>query len=280
MVNQSTEHTVKANTVVRIAHSIEEALALKAQLPKSSRFISGGTLIQLEREQGNELPEQLISLERIPSLFGIEETEDYVLIGAATPLNQCASVELLQTVIPTVASKAVRNRATLGGNLMYTCGDTIPALIALGATVSIVEENGERTVSVADFLSLKVNEPIVTQIHIPKVKIESFFYQKVGFRKSFSKSQLTVASMISIDKQRVQSNVRLVFSDGERAAIRLRTTERVLGGHKLTKSVIQKVSESLNEELARIKTATTYQRMVTKNLFISELINRTEGSLE
>ncbi|EZH66817.1 hypothetical protein DH09_02435 [Bacillaceae bacterium JMAK1] len=280
MVNQTTEHTLKANTVVQVAHSVKEALELKAQRPLSSRLISGGTLIQLEREQGKVLPEQLISLEQIPSLRGIEETEDFMIIGAMTTLSECANVECLKTVIPTVASPAVRNRATLGGNLMYTCGDTIPALIALDAKVTVVDGAEERTVSVIDFLPLRADEPIVTHIHIPKESVESFFYQKVGFRKSFSKSQLTVSSMLCLDNQRVQNNVRFAFSDGERAAMRLTSTEQALVGQQLTKSIIQEASETLRKELALIDTATTYQRTVAKNVFISELINRMEGSFE
>ncbi len=67
-------------------------------------------------------------------------------------------------------SRQIRNRATLGGNLVTASpiGDTAPVLLALAAEVVLASAGGPRRLPFDDFLS-----PILLSIIVPRVAPET-----------------------------------------------------------------------------------------------------------
>jgi CO/xanthine dehydrogenase FAD-binding subunit len=108
-------------------------------------------------------PEALVNLKRIPGLKGIEETADRGLrIGALcrhrdlerSPLVRERFVVLAEAASK-VASPAVRNVGTVGGNLCHadSAADLPPALLALGAAVELAGPGGTRSLPLAEFFT-------------------------------------------------------------------------------------------------------------------------------
>jgi xanthine dehydrogenase YagS FAD-binding subunit len=109
-----------------------EAIALATTAPTSSaRYLAGGTnLVDLMRE-GIERPDRLVDISRLP-LAGIDDLPDGSLrIGALARNSQVGNDErirrrypLLARAILSGASPQLRNRATVGGNLLQRtrCG--------------------------------------------------------------------------------------------------------------------------------------------------------------
>lgn len=162
--------------------SVRQAVEALATDEFGSKVIAGGTAVVLMMGQGLIQPETLVSLQRIPGLRFIRETDAAVAIGAGTTLSEIASSDLVRHWHPSlahacgrVANIRIRNAATLGGNLAEAdyASDPPSALVALDATVRITGAQGERESSVADLLvgfyttTLEPSE-IITEIVVPK----------------------------------------------------------------------------------------------------------------
>src|SRR6478672_9672141 len=93
----------------------------------------------------------LISLEHIESLSLISKTATHWHIGAAATLTDVGDVlageyPALDQMLRLFASKQIRHRATLGGNLVTASpiADAPPVLLALDASVVLTSLSGER----------------------------------------------------------------------------------------------------------------------------------------
>jgi CO/xanthine dehydrogenase FAD-binding subunit len=136
--------------------SIDEALALLAANP-AARPLSGGTDLIVQMRSGRTSPGAIVDLKRIAGLTGIRRHGEGFAIGAATACTALKADAALSAAWPGVVEAAnligsvqVRNRATMAGNLCNAspAADSVPALIAAGATVLIAGPQGTREVRV------------------------------------------------------------------------------------------------------------------------------------
>ncbi|HJL29081.1 MAG TPA: FAD binding domain-containing protein, partial [Polyangiaceae bacterium LLY-WYZ-15_(1-7)] len=102
----------------------------------------------------------LIALDAVEELRFHEETDDAITLGAGVPLAEVEEalhgrVPVLDELWPLFSSRLIRNRATLGGNLVNASpiGDSPPALLSLDAEVVLVSAKGERSLPLADFFT-------------------------------------------------------------------------------------------------------------------------------
>ena len=95
----------------------------------------------------------VVAVDAVAELRTLSIGERFIEIGAAVPLSELerslnGRVPLLAEMIPQFASRLIRNRASLGGNLGTgsPIGDASPALLALEARIVLVSSAGEREV--------------------------------------------------------------------------------------------------------------------------------------
>jgi CO/xanthine dehydrogenase FAD-binding subunit len=138
--------------------SVDEALLLLST--PGARIMAGGqNLVPLLAERFVNAT-LLVDISRIETLRHVSVTPEWLRIGAAATLSSLMSVEvaisapLLHAVLPSVASRAVRNRGTLGGNLVVAHPNSeLPvALYALGAQVVLRNATGDRTLPIDEFI--------------------------------------------------------------------------------------------------------------------------------
>jgi carbon-monoxide dehydrogenase medium subunit len=136
--------------------TIDEAVVLLAANP-AARPLSGGTDLIVQMRSGRTTPTAIVDLKRIAQLTGIRRLGGGFAIGAATPCTALKADQALAADWPGVVEAAnligsvqVRNRATMAGNLCNAspAADSVPALIAAGATVLIAGPSGEREAAV------------------------------------------------------------------------------------------------------------------------------------
>ena len=136
--------------------TLEEASALLAADP-SARPLSGGTDLLVQMRSGRVEPAAIIDLKKIPAMKGVRAHDGGFAIGGATACTSLLDDQKLAAAWPGVVEAAnligsvqVRNRATMAGNLCNAspAADSVPALIAAGATALIVGPDGEREVAV------------------------------------------------------------------------------------------------------------------------------------
>jgi len=136
--------------------SVEDAVGLLAGDPQA-RVLAGGTDLIVQMRSGRIAPSAIVDLKRIGGMSGIRSEAGGFVIGAATPCMALKDDAVLCAAWPGVVEAAnligsvqVRNRATMGGNLCNAspAADSVPALVAAGATCVVAGPNGRREVKV------------------------------------------------------------------------------------------------------------------------------------
>src|SRR3972149_6591303 len=207
--------------------TIEETLQALAQQAGKARLVAGATDLILELERGQRVGvTTLIDVTRLTGLDRIELRHDgRIYLGALVTHNHVAGAPLIQELARAraracweVGAPQIRNRATVAGNVTTAspANDSIPPLMALGASVSLRSLRGERQVPLAEFYTgarKTVLQPDEMLVEI------SFAAPPAGTRSTFGKFALRRAQAISV----VNAAVVVELSDGRvrRAAIAL-----------------------------------------------------------
>ena len=141
--------------------SLDQAVALLAAERGEARVLAGGTdlLVQMRTEVIE--PVLLVDIKGIAELRQIKQEAGGYRIGAAVTGAELKEHPSLKAVWPGVVEAAnligstqIQGRATMGGNLCNgsPAADSVPALIAAGAKVSIVGPAGRREVPVEEVM--------------------------------------------------------------------------------------------------------------------------------
>jgi len=140
-------------------NTLAAAVALLAGANGRARVLAGGTDLLIQMRGGRVEPELLVDIKGIPEMTSVVAENGVFRFGAAVPCMELVENKAFVKAWPGVADGAnligsiqVRGRATVGGNLCNAspAADTVPAMIAAGAAVSIVGPNGRREVPVED----------------------------------------------------------------------------------------------------------------------------------
>lgn len=163
--------------------SVPDAVKLLAGAQGLAKVMSGGTDLLVQLRSGRTKPELIVDTKKIPGIIGIRETADGWVVGAATPGAEIGEHAGFSAAYPGVVegtnligSTQVQGRASLAGNLCNAspAADSVPAMIAAGATAVVVGPNGQRTVPVGQIVtapgrtSLAKGE-FILEFHFPKV---------------------------------------------------------------------------------------------------------------
>ena len=139
--------------------SVEEAVGILAAETGLTRIVAGGTDLVVQMGSGRVSPALLMDVKRIPALATITAEAGGFRIGAAVPCAELGEHAGLKKLWPGVVEAAkligstqVQGRATIAGNLCNAspAADSVPALVAVGATARIVSPRGHRDVPVED----------------------------------------------------------------------------------------------------------------------------------
>lgn len=172
---------IPGNFEYHAAASLEEAVKLLGQYGDGAKILAGGqSLLPMMKLRLAE-PAHLIDTSRIAALSGISEQGGTIRIGAMTTQNELIASALLRDKCPLIVETArqiadplVRNRATIGGNLVHgDPGDDHPAvMIALGASYVLRGPKGERVAPANGFYAgpfetrIGAGE-ILTEVRVP-----------------------------------------------------------------------------------------------------------------
>ncbi len=192
--------------------TIDEACSLLAHYGAKSKVLAGGTDLLVNMKKKLLSPEQIISLNRIEGLDEVSyQSRTRLVLGPLGTASNLSNSKLIQEKIPILAQGAgrlgsplVRNRATLGGNLVTArpASDLAPPLLVLSAEVVLKGPKGERTIPLDNFFlgpgqtAIQVDE-ILTQILIPKTQ-GAGAYIKLGSRKALEIALVNVASFLEL----------------------------------------------------------------------------------
>jgi len=210
-------------------------------------IISGGTDLMVQRRNWAELPpffsRDVVYIFNLKELQYIKEDDFYVYIGANFPmsqiLNSTRTPTILKQAIEIIASPALRNMATIAGNIgnASPAGDTLPILYVLNATLKLESIDGSRLVPINEFIlgprkiALQENE-LITEIHLPKVAFTKTVFNKVGGRKADAISKVSFTGAVTI-RDSIVEDFRIAY--GAVGPVIRRSTE--IESHYIGKTV-------------------------------------------
>jgi carbon-monoxide dehydrogenase medium subunit len=194
--------------------TLEEALKLLHELGGNARVLAGGTDLLVKMKQKIEKPKHVISVARIPGLNEIVPRNGHAItVGAGATAAALSRHELVRDRFIPLALAAgrlgapmIRNRATIGGNLVNArpAADLPPACMVLDASLKLKSASGERDVSVNEFFRgpgetvIEPNELLVS-IHVETPPPWSGgSYIKLGARKTLEISMVNVATKLTL----------------------------------------------------------------------------------
>ncbi len=192
--------------------TLEALFALLEEPGINATILAGGTDVMVAGRSGKYAGSVLVDITGLSQLKGIREEGDEIVIGALTSLTDVEKSPLIREKAGALAlgarsagSPQIRNRGTIGGNICNAspAADTLPALIALDANVTLAKAGAERTLPLAAFIEgayrtqLAPGEVAVeVRFKAPAAGTASRFF-KVGRRNALAISRLTVAGFMA-----------------------------------------------------------------------------------
>ncbi len=247
--------------------------------------IAGGT--DLYVQQGDILAESAIRfLNQSPQMKGIITEGNSIHIGALTTFADFANhpdiIELIphiQTYIQRIASHTIRQRATVGGNIITASpiGDISVLLLALNANLVLQAGDNIRNVSLRDFFrgykkTAKKPDEILTEIIIPIPPLATKFnFEKVSKRQYLDCAAVNSAIAIRCEEDTIHE---ISISMGGVAPIPLflKQTSNYFIGKRITQETIAGAFPILQGEispLSDIHGSASYKRLLARQLLIA-----------
>jgi carbon-monoxide dehydrogenase medium subunit len=202
----------------------EEAVVLLTAATGPARVLAGGTDLLIQMRSGRLEPELLVDVKGIAEMTSIAAENGGFRFGAAVTCMELIEHEAFAKAWPGVAdgvkligSIQIRGRATVGGNVCNAspAADSVPAMIAAGATASVLGPNGRREMRVEDIAagpgktSLAKGE-IVTSFVLPRRSPQSGdAYLRFTPRTEMDIAVVGVGVNLTLDDKGVCSQARV-----------------------------------------------------------------------
>ena len=205
-----------------IPKTLKEALDI---LSKHNCYImSVGTDLMVQKHKSSGLlptfDKDILYVANLKELDYIKEDKSKIYIGAETRYSEMLESPLIpdvfKMVIKEIASPAIRNMATMAGNIANAspAGDSLVPLNLFNASVVLQSKGQKREVLVKDFILgvRKIDRQIdemITEIIIPKTELK-VSYTKVGSRKAESITKISFMGGYKVENNKVV-DLRIAF---------------------------------------------------------------------
>jgi xanthine dehydrogenase small subunit len=249
--------------VFHLPASLDELLALRAAHPQAW-LLAGGTDLGLRVSDGREVPEAVICLLNVPELHALESRPEAITIGAALPygrlLEACraeAGFAPLAALLSRLGSRQIRGLGTLGGNLgtASPIGDSLPPLVALGATLRVASARGAREMPVEAFLTgyrsnALAPEEVIVAVTLPRpAQGAHFACEKVSKRHDQDIATVGAALLVR-EEAGVVAEARLAFGGVGATVLRAAGAEAALVGRPFDEAAVAAAAAALARDIA------------------------------
>lgn len=206
-----------------IPNTLTEALEFINQ--NDTEIIAGGTDLMVQKRNWAETPAKFANtvmyIANLSELNYINKIDDHLHIGATTPISDVLDHKdtpmLLKNAIKIMASPALRNCATIAGNIgnASPAGDTLPVLYIYEALIVLETNNKSRILPIEEVIlgprkTVIMKNELITEIIIPLTTFSGILFEKVGGRKADAISKVSFAGAIILKDNKIQS-IRIAY---------------------------------------------------------------------
>ncbi len=280
--------TAAANSAYLRPRRLDALLQARAA-HTDAQLVAGCTDVGLWVTKGHQRFARVIDLSATDELRRVERYPHHIAIGAAVNLSDAFAALLadrpqLRVFAERFAGLPVRNSGTLGGNVANgsPIGDSMPLLIALGASVVLMRWQGtprrgrvvHRELALEDLYTgyrqhVMRPDEVLAWIKVPlPTANERLAVYKVSKRRDDDISAVCLALRLSVSDGRIAS--ASVGVGGVAATpVRARQTESALRGQAFDDAVMQHAGEVLADEFSPIsdmRASAGYRRALLRNL--------------
>jgi xanthine dehydrogenase small subunit len=248
--------------------------------------------------QKGDRPATLVSLAAVPELRAFAIEADTIVLGAALTLTDIeerlrvapeAALPLLAQLLPLFSSRLIRNRATLGGNLMTASpiGDALPVLLALDASVTLASQDGTRDVALRDFFlgyRATAADPgeILTAVRLPRAQPAIQRFYKVSKRVLDDISTVAAAFAVAVDGDGRVTQARIAYGGVAATPIRATALEAALVGQPWTPetaAALAPIAGGVGTPMTDLRGTADYRRAMIGRL-LEKCVAETAPALE
>ena len=204
--------------------SLDAATRLLAEAGGAARVLAGGTDLLIQMRADLVEPAVLVDIKNIAEMREIALHDGRFRLGAAVTGMEIMEHEGFGAAWPGIVDGAkligsiqIRGRATLGGNLCNAspAADSVPALIAAGATAQVIGPDGRRAAPVEDIATAPgrtslADGEIVVSFDLPERKPRSGdAYLRFTPRTEMDIAVVGVGVNLALDEAGVCSEARV-----------------------------------------------------------------------
>ncbi len=213
-----------------------------------AKVLAGGTDLLVQLRAGRVNANTLVDIKHIPELRKVKKDKGGYRIGAAVSGAELGESDDFRATWPGVlegfeliGSTQIQGRASLGGNLCNgsPAADSVPGMIAAGATVTIAGAKGTREAKVEDIVtgpgktSLKPSEFVVS-INLPKrAKRSGDAYLRFIPRTEMDIAVVGAAVNLTLDAKGVCTDARVALGAVAPKPLLVKAAAKALVGTKV-----------------------------------------------
>ena len=261
--------------------SLSDLLDLMRRLPDAC-LVAGATELGVDIAKRYKKFPTLISLEAVTELRQITATDAEWHVGGAATLTaieeaMAAEFPALGDMLRVFGSRQIRNRASMGGNLVTASpiGDSAPVLLAMDARVVLASLAGERALPLGEFFvayrktALQPGEVLKT-IVVPRAAAHRSGWFKVSRRREMDICTVAACFVVDVDSQNLVRHARLAYGGVAATPIRALQTETALLGKSWSAQTIREVVHVLSAEftpISDVRGSAEYRHGLAASLF-------------
>jgi CO/xanthine dehydrogenase FAD-binding subunit len=252
-----------SNIKITTPASLDESIDILNK--KKCKILAGGTDLIIRLRMKSE-QQELLNIYNLPQLKGITENNSGISIGSLVTFSEIIKNKIIVTNFPVlvkacslIGSPQIRNRATIGGNIVNAapCADAVPPLILYNAKLILKSQKGTREIKIQDFIiksyqtKIKPDE-ILVSIKVPKPEKKYYYsYFQLGRRNALNITRMSISAIVSLDKNNLVEECRLVDGSLFSHSQRLTVIEDLITGKELNNIIISEIEKPLFELINR-----------------------------
>ena len=257
------------------------------------------TVVAGSTDVGLWVTKQMRDIAPVVFIAGLDELKTLavkdgtITIGAGVTYTEALEtlsqhIPALGPLITRIGGQQVRNMGTIGGNIANgsPIGDTPPALITLGSTLTLRKGAERRTISLEDFFiayGKQDRQPgeFVEAVHVPvPAASEKFAVYKVTKRRDEDITATLGAFRLSLAADGTVAAITIAYGGMAATPKRASAVEKALVGQPWTEATVEAAMAKYAEDYAPLtdmRATAEYRALVARNLLLRFYMETTSG---